>query len=55
MHEALDDRGEICKIMFTAAIRDNQFTDGQPAVKTYITLPCGDTYAFWAPIFTEWF
>ena len=55
MHDVLDNRGEICGVMFTANIRNNQFTDGTPAIKTYIRLPCGDTYAAWLPIFTDWF
>ena len=53
-HKVLDDFGGICTVMFTAAIRDNKFAPPQPAIKTYITLPDGDTYSAWIPIFTDW-
>lgn len=51
----MDARGETCRISIESGyVIKPAFNDGQPALKGYIQLPCGDVYAAWWPVFTDW-
>lgn len=53
--QVLDNRGEICTVLILPTLtKRDAFVNGQPALQGYITLPCGDSYKAWWPVFTDW-
>jgi hypothetical protein len=53
--DVTDFKGDTIRVLYTTRYSNKAFTDGRTSVKTYIALPCGDTYAAWMPVFTIWF
>ena len=53
--DVLDNKGDHIRVMYTHKYSRGKFRGGSMAVKTWVAMPCGDIYAAWMPIFTEWF
>lgn len=53
--DVVDFRGEVIRVLYTDNYSRGKFRDCQFAVKTWVSMPCGDIHAAWMPVFTEWF
>lgn len=50
-----DWKGQTVIITFRGKYTRRAFHDGQLAAKAWITFPDGDTFAWFVPVFTDWF